>query len=141
MNVLVPVRYPLTETNKKAIQRGIVLVDGDDDAELLIFHMNEVQKDQRIGRQLLRDAVESAFDGLTASYVVRDGFFAEEAIIEAAIQFDTDCIVLSKYRRDRWKKLLEKILDLDHDPEQLIHESTGITVEVITEDDHESSNA
>ncbi|ELZ19668.1 hypothetical protein C475_22024 [Halosimplex carlsbadense 2-9-1] len=141
MNVFVPVQYPLTETNKQAIQRGIDLVEDDDVSELLIFHMNEVQTDRRINRQSLRDAVETSFDGLTASYVVRDGFVAEEALIEAAIQFDMDYIVLSKYRRDRWKRLLEEVLNLDQDPQQLLHERTGITVEVITEDEHESSNA
>lgn len=141
MNVLIPVQYPLTEINTQAIRRGIALVDGDDDAELLVFHINEIEKDRRVDRQSLRDAVESAFDGLSASYVVRDGFFAEEAIIEAAIQFDMEHIVPSKYRRDRWKQLLEDVLDLDRDPERLIHETMGITVEVTTEGDHVSSNA
>ena len=67
MNVFVPVQYPLTETTKQAIQRGIDLVEGDETSELLIFHMNEVQKDRRINRRSLRDTVET-----TQQVVVQD---------------------------------------------------------------------
>lgn len=140
MKILIPVRYPLTDVNKRAIQRAMDLVEGHENPELLIFHMNEVQKDQRISRKMLREAVESLFDGLEASYVVRDGFFIEEAIIEEAIRLEMDYIVLSKYRRDRWKQLLEEILDLNQNPEQLIRDKTGIEVEVVTDAGPDSNN-
>lgn len=140
MKILIPVQYPLTNVNKRAIQRGIELVNGLDDSELLLFHLNEVQKDRRITRQSLRESVESTFDGLDASYVVRDGLLIEEAIIEAAIQLEMDYIILSKSRRDRWKRLLEAILDVKQNPEQFIEDNTGIKVEVITEASQESTD-
>lgn len=78
MKILIPVQYPLTDVNKRAIQRGIDLVKGIEDSELLLFHLNEVQKDRRVTRQSLRETVESTFEGLNASYVVRDGFFSSK---------------------------------------------------------------
>ncbi|WP_435072873.1 hypothetical protein [Halorubrum sp. HHNYT27] len=141
MKILIPVQYPLTDVNKRAIQRGIDLINGLDDSELLLFHLNEVQKGRRISRQSLREAVESAFKGINASYVVRDGFFVEEAIIEAAIQLEMDYILLSESRRDRWKRLLEAILDIEENPEQFIEDNTGIEVEVITEASRGSTSA
>jgi|AntRauTorcE11898_2_1112593.scaffolds.fasta_scaffold30803_1 K+-sensing histidine kinase KdpD len=141
MQILIPVQYPLTDVNKRAIQRGIDLVNGLDDSELLLFHLNEVQKDRRISRQSLRETVESTFPGINANYVVRDGFFVEEAIIEAAIQLEMDYILLSKSRRERWKRLLEAILDVEQNPEQFIEDNTGIEVEVITEASSGSTDA
>jgi len=94
MNVLIPVRYPLTDPNKRAIRRGMELVDGIDDSELLIFSLNEVQNKQRQSRQSLREAVEAEFGGIKANYLVRDGFLIEEAIIEAAIELEMDYILL-----------------------------------------------
>jgi nucleotide-binding universal stress UspA family protein len=133
MKVLIPVRYPLTDNNRRAIERGIDLVNGHENPELLVFHLNELQSDQRIGRKTLREAVEAEFDGIDASYVVRDGFLVEEAIIEEAIRLEMDYIVLSTYRRNRWTQLFEAILGIDERPEQLIRERTGIELEVITE--------
>jgi len=72
MNVLIPVRYPLTDPNKRAIQRGMELVDGIENSELLIFYLNEVQKKQRLSRQSLREAVEAEFGGIEANYLVQD---------------------------------------------------------------------
>jgi nucleotide-binding universal stress UspA family protein len=139
MNILIPVRYPLTDVNKRAIKRGIELVDGREDFEILIFYLNEVQKDTRVSRKSLREAVESSFPGLNASYMVRDGFLIEEAIVEAAIQLEMDYIILSTHRRDRWRQLLEAILDIDQNPEQFIRDNTGIEVEVITETGSDSN--
>lgn len=141
MKILIPVQYPLTDVNKQAIQRGIDLTNGLADSELLLFHLNEVRKDRRVTRHSLRETVESTFEGFNASYVVRDGFFIEEAIIEAAIQLEIDYLLLSQSRRDRWKRLLEEILDVEQDLEQFIEDNTGIEVEVITEASQEPTNA
>lgn len=52
-----------------------------------------------------------------------------------------DYILLSKCRRDRWKRLLDAILDGERDSEQFIKDDTGIEVEVITEASQESTDA
>lgn len=140
MKILIPVQYPLSEVNKRAIRRGMALAEGHENPELLVFHMNEVQKSQRITRKTLRDAVESLFEDLTASYTVRDGFFIEEAIIEEAIRLNMDYIVLSSHRRNRWKQLLEQILGIDQNLEQFIRDQTGIEVEVVSDVESESTN-
>lgn len=51
-----------------------------------------------------------------------------------------DYILLSKPRRDRWKRLLEAILGVDQDPEEFIEDNTGIEIEVITEDSQDSTD-
>lgn len=131
MNVLIPVQYPLTETNERAIQRGIDIVTGHNNSELVVFYMNEIQKSHRIGRKELRDAVESEFEDLEANYVVRDGILIEESIIEEAIRLGIHSIILSKHRRDRWQRLLEEVFGANQNPEQFIRNHAGIDVEVI----------
>jgi nucleotide-binding universal stress UspA family protein len=133
MKVLIPVRYPLTPVNERAIRRGLDLVAGHDDPELMIFHLNEIQTDRRIGREKLRNAVESVFDGIEASYIVRDGFLVEEAVLEEAIRLEVDLIVLSGERQRRWRRILESVLDIDANPECFIRDKTGIEVEVVAE--------
>ncbi|WP_123622458.1 universal stress protein [Halorubrum sp. CSM-61] len=140
MNVLVPVQYPLTEMNRQAIRRGQDLTDGNEGTELLIFHLNQVLEDRRVSRKELRAAVESAVGEIDANYVIRDGFFVEEAVIEIAIEFEMDMIVLSEQRRNRWQRLLSVIFGIERDPEEVIEEATGIEVTVIRDPDAENSS-
>ncbi|MFC6838276.1 hypothetical protein [Halomarina ordinaria] len=139
MNVLVPVQYPLTETNRRAIRRGQDLTDGREGTELLIFHLNQVLEDRRVSRKELRAAVESAVGEIDANYVIRDGFFVEEAVIEIAIEFEMDMIVLSEQRRNRWQRLLSVMFGIERDPEEVIEEATGIEVTVIRDLDAENA--
>jgi nucleotide-binding universal stress UspA family protein len=139
MNVLIPVQYPLTTTNKRAIQHGMELIQGTDNPELMIFHLNELQSGPGASRKRLREAVETEFGDVDASYVVRDGFLTEEAIIETALHYDMDWIVLSEGRRNRWRRLFEEFLAIDHDPERMIKELAGIEVDVVTDSGIENS--
>lgn len=141
MNVLVPVQLPLTETNRKAIRRGQSLTTDREEPELLIFHLNQVLEDRRVSRKELRTAVESAVGAVDANYVIRDGFFVEEAIIEIAIEFEMDMIVLSEQRRNRWHRLLSVMFEIERDPEEVIEEATGIEVTVIREQDDEDNGS
>lgn len=131
MNVLVPVQYPLTEANRRAIRHGQNLTKDDDMAELLIFHLNPVLEDRRVGRKDLRNAVEEAVGNVDANYIIRDGFFVEEATIEIAIEFEMEMIILSEQRRNRWQRLLSTMLGIERDPEEVIENATGIEVTVI----------
>lgn len=132
MKIRIPVPYPLTDTNEGTIRRGLNLASEHENPELLLFHLNELQTDQRIRRKTLRNAVESACGEIDASYVVRDGCLIEEAIIEETIRLEMDYLILSRRRRNRRRQLLREILELDRDPDRLIEERTGITVEIGT---------
>jgi hypothetical protein len=134
MKILIPVRYPITETNKCSIQRGTDLVAGMVNPKLLIFYLNELQRKRRVGRDILREEVEAHFDDLDASHIVRDGFTGEEAIIEEAIRRGRNHIALSQYRHDRWKQLLDDTFALDRSAEDLIRERTGFEIENIGKD-------
>lgn len=133
MNVLVSVQYPLTKTDKRAIQRGWDLVEGREDTELVIFHLDQVLNDRRISRQELRTAVESVGSDIEANYVVREGIVAEEAIIEIAVEYEMDRIILSPQRRKRWQRLLRGLPGIEQDLEQVIVKGIGIEVEIIQE--------
>lgn len=131
MNVLVPVQHPLTEANRQAIRRGQKLTGGREGTELLILHLNQIFENFRVNREDLRNSVESALGDVDANYVIRDGFFIEEAIIEIAIEFEMDLIILSEQRRNRWQRLLRVLFDIERDPEEVIKEATGIEVSVV----------
>lgn len=140
MHVLVPVQYPLTDTNRRAIGRATELLTDASNPELLVFHLNEIQSDRRIDRRTLREAVETEFEGLEATYLVRDGFLVEEAIIEEAIRLEMDYIVLSEDRRNRWRRLLDTLFDVEQSPEEFIRDHTGIHVEVVSEPDSDGDD-
>ena len=140
MNVLVPVQYPLTETNRRAIRHGQNLTKGGDETELLIFHLNQVLEDRRVGRKDLRNAVEEAVGDIDANYIIRDGFFVEEATIEIAIEFEMEMIILSEQRRNRWQRLLSVMFGIEREPEEVIEDATGIEVTVIRDQDADDAD-
>lgn len=131
MNILVPVQYPLTEANRRAIRHGQNLTKGGDETELLIFHLNQILGDRRVGRKDLRIAVEETVGDIDANYIVRDGFFIEEATIEIAIEFEMELIILSEQRLNRWQRLLSVMFGIERDLEKVIKDATGIEVAVI----------
>lgn len=131
MNILVPVQYPLTEANRRAIRHGQNLTKGGDKTELLIFHLNQILGDRRVGRKDLRITVEKTVGDIDANYIVRDGFFIEEATIEIAIEFEMELIILSEQRLNRWQRLLSVMFGIERDLEKVIKDATGIEVAVI----------
>ena len=140
MNVLVPVQYPLTEANRRAIRHGQNLTKGGDETELLIFHLNQVLEDRRVDRKDLRNAVEEVVGDIDANYIIRDGFFVEEATIEIAIEFEMEMIVLSERRRNRWQRLLSVMFGIEQEPEKVIEDATGIEVTVIRDRDADDAD-
>lgn len=132
MEILIPVRYPLTDRNERAIRRGLALAEREPNSELLVFHMNELHKGERIDRSQLRESVEWTFGSVNATYVVRDGFLYEEAIVEAAVRYGVDIVLLSRQRKLRWQWMIEEILDLDVDLERFLRDRLGITIELVS---------
>jgi nucleotide-binding universal stress UspA family protein len=115
MHVLVPVRYPLTARNLTAIQRGLELLEAASNPELIVLHVDELLDDEHVDRADLRAAVEAEFDAIQASYVVRDGFLTEAAILDEAIRLDATHVVISRDRRNRWQRLTGRLFDSDVD--------------------------
>ena len=87
--------------------------------------------DRRVGRNDLRIAVEETVGDIDANYIVRDGFFIEEATIEIAIEFEMELIILSEQRLNRWQRLLSVMFGIERDLEKVIKDATGIEVAVI----------
>ncbi|MFC6864401.1 universal stress protein [Halomicroarcula sp. GCM10025817] len=134
MTVLIPVRYPLTDRNKRAIEKGLELVADESDPELLIVYVNRLYKDDRIPRSTLRETVEAEFGTIPAHYVVRDGFLYEEAVLDEAIRQQVDHIVLSERRRAAWQQLLREAFDFEVDLESFLSKQLDVEIHVIPDE-------
>lgn len=134
MNVLIPVRCPLNDRNRRAIERGLELVADESNPELLIVYVNRLSKDDRIPRHALREAVEAEFGTIPAHYVVRDGFLYEAAILDEAIRQHADHIVLSERRRKAWQQLLREALDIEVDLGSFLSKHLDAEIHVVTND-------
>lgn len=135
MNVLIPVRYPLNDRNKRAIELGLDLVAEESDPELLIVHVNRIHENGSVNRSALREAVQAEFGSIPANYVVRDGLLYEEAILDEAIRHHADHIVLSERRRNAWQQLLREALDLEVDLESFLSKHLDTQIHVVNEDE------
>jgi hypothetical protein len=135
MTVLIPIRYPLNDRNKRAIKVGLDLVAEEANPELLIVHVNRLHEDDHVNRSALRDAVQAEFGSIPASYVVRDGFLYEETILNEAIRYHADHIVLSERRWNAWQQLLRKALDLEVDLEPFLTEHLDAQIHVVNGQD------
>lgn len=138
MIVLVPVRYPLNGANRRAIEKGRELVAGHPDPELLIVHLNRSHRDEHVSRSDLQAAVESEFGDLPAHYVVRDGLFYEEAILNEAVRHEVDHVVLSERRYGAWKQLVRSLLDRGRETEAFLAEQLDAEIHVVTDGDDAS---
>lgn len=133
MIVLVPVRYPLQDRNRAAIEYGLELIADEPNPELLIVHVNQLHEDEHVSRSDLRTAVQAEFGPIPANYVVRDNFLYEEALLEEASRQHVDHIVLSERRRSAWQQLLREALDLEVDLESFLADHLDTQIHVINE--------
>ena len=99
----------------------------------MIFHLNSILYDQRVSRKDLRTAVGAVDREIEASYVTREGIIPEETIVEIAVEYWMDRIILSPRRRNRWRRLLSVIPGIEQDIEQVLPAETGIEVEIVQE--------
>ncbi|MEF8887137.1 MAG: universal stress protein, partial [Haloarculaceae archaeon] len=80
--VVVPVRYPLSERSKATLEEAIGIAE-EREAALTVLHVNLYQDNHRVTRRQLREAVERSFGTIpNARYVVRRGLLVEETILE-----------------------------------------------------------
>jgi nucleotide-binding universal stress UspA family protein len=127
--VVVPVRYPLSERSKATLAEAIDIAE-ERGAALTVLHVNLYQDNHRVTRRQLREAVERRFGTLpNARYVVRRGLLVEETILEEVAAGDADVVVVGKRQASRWQRMMRRLTD-DPDIEQYL--KTELDCEVVT---------
>lgn len=127
--VVVPVRYPLTEHSRATLAEGIRIAE-ERDADLVILHVNLYQKGRGITRRKLKEAVQDAFGHLPRTrYVVRSGLLVEETILEEIAAQKADVVVIGKKQAGRWRSMIRRLVD-DADVERFLREE--VDCEVVT---------
>jgi hypothetical protein len=129
--VLIPVRYPLTDYNRNAIQKGLDLTKDESNPELVILHVNQLHKHENVTQSELRKTVQAEFGMISANYIVRDSFLVEEAILDEAIRLDVDHVVLSERRYAAWQQRLRDILDIGVDLESFVDEHLDAEIHIV----------
>lgn len=131
--VVVPVRYPLTEHSRATLAEGIRVAE-ERDASLSIVHVNLYQQGKRVTRRELKDAVEDAFGHLPGTrYVVRSGLLVEETIMEEIAAQKADVVVIGKKQASRWRSMIRRLVD-DADVEHFLREEVDCEVVTATVD-------
>lgn len=127
--VVVPVRYPLSERSKATLAEAIDIAE-EREAALTVLHVNLYQDNHRVTRRQLREAVERRFGTLpNARYVVRRGLLVEETILEEVAAGDADVVVVGKRQASRWQRMMRRLTD-DPDIEQYL--KNELDCEVVT---------
>ena len=127
--VVVPVRYPLTEHSRATLARAIE-VSEERDADLTILHVNLYQTGRRVSRGELKSAVQSHFGQIPRSrYVVRSGLLVEETILDEIAAQNADVVVIGKRQVGRWRAMIGRLVD-DPDVERYLRDE--LDCEVVT---------
>jgi nucleotide-binding universal stress UspA family protein len=109
--VVVPVRYPLSEHSRATLQRAIEVASAED-AELTVLHVNLYQNTNRVTRAQLKEAVEASFGHLdNARYVVRTGLLVEETILDEVAAQGADVVVIGQKQASSWRKMIRRVVD------------------------------
>lgn len=132
MNVLVPVRFPLTDRNKRALEHALSLIDDDPMASVKVLYLNSFVNDEHVTRRDLRTAVEREYGEVRADYITRDGFLIEEAVLEEASREEITHVVISEARQRKWVDSLLKLLDMSGDIESYLRANLDIELIVVS---------
>ncbi|MEF8783339.1 MAG: universal stress protein [Haloarculaceae archaeon] len=129
--VVVPVRYPLTEHSRTTLAEAIDIA-AEDDAALTVLHVDLYQGGGSVTRGQLKDAVEDEFGRLpNARYVVRSGLLVEETILEEVAAEGADVVVIGKKQVSRWREMIRRLVD-DPDVEHFLEDELDARVVTVT---------
>jgi len=129
--VVVPVRYPLTQHSRATLGRAIEIAR-ERDAELTIFHVNLYQNGSNVTRTQLKTAIEQTFGRVpSARYVVRKGLLVEETILEEVAATEADVVVIGKKQASRWRKMIRRLID-DPDIERYLDEELDCQIVTVS---------
>ncbi|AQL41530.1 universal stress protein UspA [Halorientalis sp. IM1011] len=119
--VVVPVRYPLTEHSTATLRRAVEIAL-EEAASLTVLHINLYHNSRRVSRGELKRAVENTFSDLPdVRYVVRTGMLVEETILEEVADSRADIVVIGRKQASRWRRMIRRVTD-DPDIERFLQE-------------------
>ena len=108
--VVVPVRYPLSENSRATLAEAIQIAS-DEDGLLTVLHVNLYQNGKPITRSQLKDAVEREFDTPpNTRYSVRKGMLVEESILEEVAAEQADIVVIGQKQAGRWRQMIRRLV-------------------------------
>lgn len=129
--VVVPVRYPLSEHSRATLARAVEIAE-EEDAALTVLHVNLYQNGPRVTRSNLKRAVEREFGKLPrVRYSVRQGLLVEESILEEVAAEEADVVVIGKKQAGRWRKMIRRLID-DPDVEQFLEKQLDCKVVTVS---------
>jgi nucleotide-binding universal stress UspA family protein len=109
--VVVPVRYPLSEHSRATLAKAIGIA-AERDASLTILHVNLYQNGKRVTRSQLKAAVEREFGDIqSVRYAIRNGLLVEETILEEVVAEDADIVVIGTKQVGRWRRMMRRLVD------------------------------
>jgi nucleotide-binding universal stress UspA family protein len=117
--VVVPVRYPLTDHSRATLEEAIGIAS-EEDAALTVLHVDLYQDGRQVTRSQLKSAVEGEFGRLSNTrYSVRKGLLVEQSILEEIAAEEADVVVIGKKQVSRWRQMVRRITD-DPDIEEFL---------------------
>jgi nucleotide-binding universal stress UspA family protein len=129
--VVVPVRYPLTEHSRATLAEAIEIAEAEG-AALTILHVSLYQDGGTVTRSQLKADVEREFGRLEDTrYVVRKGFLVEETILEEIAAEDADVVVIGKKQVSRWRDMIRRLVD-DPDVERFLEEEVDCRIVTVS---------
>ena len=125
--VVVPVRYPLSEHSRATLARAVEIA-AERDAALTVVHVNQYQDNHHATRADLKEAVEREFGQLPRTrYVVRKGLLVEETLLDEIAAEDADVVVIGKKQAGRWRRMIRRLVD-DPDIEHFLRDELDCDV-------------
>jgi nucleotide-binding universal stress UspA family protein len=138
--VVVPVRYPLSENSRATLAEAIQIAD-EEDADLTVLHVNLYQNSHRVDRTELKRAVEQSFGHVPRTrYVVRSGMLVEETILDEVAAQDADIVVIGSKQVSRWRQMIRRLVD-DPDVEQFLREELDCEIVTVQPDAQSSRHS
>lgn len=129
--VVVPVRYPLSDHSRATLTEAIEIAE-EEDAALTVLHVNLYQNGRQVTRRQLKEAVEAEFGRIpNVRYSIRRGILVEESILEEIAAEDADVVVIGKKQAGRWRKTIRRLVD-DPDIETFLREHLDCRVVTVS---------
>jgi len=131
VKVIVPVRYPLTRNSRRTLERALEMRD-ENDAEVVVLHVNLIQERKKASRSELRDEVLSEYPELNdASFVVRRGFLIEESIVDEVASQDADAVVIGSTRAGVLRRTFRRLIGNEPNIERFLRQNLDVTTIVV----------
>jgi K+-sensing histidine kinase KdpD len=129
--VVVPVRYPLSDHSRATLEEGIRIAS-EEEAALTVLHVNLYQSGKQVTRSQLKSAVEAEFGQVpNARYSVRKGLLVEQSILEEIAADDVDVVVIGEKQVSRWRQMVRHITN-DPDIEDFLRERLDCKVVTVS---------